>query len=208
MYRPKYTIKEDLNATLDLINAYPFATLMSLDENKQPYFTHLPLLVKTTEPKLIIYGHTAKQNPQWTHFEKDSQAKIIFHGPNCYVTPTWYTSGRDVPTWAYAVAHLTGHVKLVHDFDNLVSILKTTSDKFEKGRPNPWQFELPADLNTAQTLNRGIVGYEISIENIAAKFKLNQSRPFADRVGVMNGLLEQGGDASLAVRELMLKESK
>jgi predicted FMN-binding regulatory protein PaiB len=47
-------------------------------------------------------------------------------------------------------------------------------------------------------MKRGIVGFEVVVESLAAKFKLSQNRSHEDRAGVANGLLS--GDP--AAREL------
>ncbi len=50
---------------------------------------------------------------------------------------------------------------------------------------------------------RAIVGVEIRLTRIEGKWKLSQNRPRHDRLGVIDGLRAQGGDASLKMAELV-----
>ncbi len=204
MYLPKqFDAKKDDKRILEIIEAYPFATVMSFDETNQPFFNHIPLVTKKTASGFSLLGHVAKGNPQWRHFKTNPKIKVIINGPHTYITPKWYSSGRDVPTWNYATIHIDGSTKLINDFDGLVGILKTLTEKFESGTTNPWAFELPEDLLAPETLCSAIVGFEISVEKIDAKFKLSQNRTDTDKIGVIEGLANRDDDMSKAVLQLM-----
>ena len=47
-----------------------------------------------------------------------------------------------------------------------------------------------------------IVSFRVEVDDVQAKFKLNQNRPVADRRGVVNAL-EQGSSDDRAIAELM-----
>lgn len=182
----------------------PFATIISFDLTNVPFLNHLPLLLKKgNDDSVTLLGHMARRNPQWEHFAHNSKAIVIFNGSHTYITPAWYVSGRDVPTWNYAVVHVHGTVKLVEGFDDLVEILKQLTDRFEKGSPNPWQFELPSDLLEPRALTSAIVGFEISVEKIEAKFKLSQNRSMEDRQGIIKGLAQRNDEMSLKIQAMM-----
>src|ERR1022692_2191730 len=52
-----------------------------------------------------LLGHLALANPQWSTAQPDVPALAIVHGPQAYVSPSWYQStrqeGRPVPPWNY-----------------------------------------------------------------------------------------------------------
>jgi transcriptional regulator len=77
------------------------------------------------------------------------------------------------------------------------------TDRFEAGSQSPWEFELPEDLLTDETLCSAIVGFEISVDKIDAKFKLSQNRGKEDKVGILEGLSERPDDMSRAIQKLM-----
>src|SRR5262249_5079837 len=138
MYLPKYTVPKKEDAALDLMDQYPFATLLSQREDS-PLISHLPLLLNREQNTLI--GHMARANSHWRILSENPRVTVLFHGPHTYVTPKWYVSGRDVPTWNYAVVHVTGRAKLIEDFEGLNRILQMLTTKLEDGTSNPWQFE-------------------------------------------------------------------
>lgn len=203
MYLPKHFETSEAEKIWEIIEAYPFATVMSFDEENQPFFSHVPLLLKKSKAGFSLVGHVAKRNPQWMHFKNNPKSKILIHGPHTYITPQWYLSGRDVPTWNYVAIHIDGSAKLIEDYDGLIGLLKALTEKFESGSSNPWEFELPDDLLTPETLCSAIVGFEITLEKIDAKFKLSQNRVNADKEGVIAGLSLRPDDMSKAIYQMM-----
>jgi len=183
-------------------------TVISHPVGEAPFINHLPLIIdKSSTDQLLIIGHMARRNPQWRHFQNEASVTLLFHGPHGYITPTWYRSGRDVPTWNYAVVHAFGKVQLIEDFQEQIEILEKITKKYESPRENPWEFELPADLEDPTALTSAIISFRIEIERIEAKFKLSQNRPAADVSGVLDGLANQKDDMSKALRKLMLENS-
>lgn len=205
MYLPKHFEECNEDLILEIANEYPFATIMSFDESNRPFFNHVPVLIERKTNGFALLGHVARRNPQWSHFQKNAKAKIIFHGPSAYITPKWYRSGHDVPTWNYVVLHMDGTARLFDDFDGLVNLLKALTEKFEGSSPEAWEFELPEGLRSPDTLCSAIVGFEINVEKIDAKFKLSQNRVAIDKLGVIEGLSQRGDDMSRAIRSLMMK---
>ncbi|MCC7406268.1 MAG: FMN-binding negative transcriptional regulator [Bdellovibrionales bacterium] len=206
MYLPSHFSTTDLSHTLALMQKYPFATLISFDKAGAPIINHFPLLTELVEGKITIVGHMAKRNPQWRNFASHPRAVVVFSGPHTYITPSWYVSGRDVPTWNYAVAHVEGTVRLVEDFAALTALLQRLTQQFEHGSSSPWQFELPEDLQQPEALTSAIVGFEIQVDKIETKFKLSQNRSVDDRRGILAGLATRTDDLSKQVLAMMNQE--
>ena len=71
------------------------------------------------------------------------------------------------------------------------------TDRHEAGRPTPWSVDdAPPKFYAGQL--RAIVGVELAIGRIEAKFKLSQNRTAADVDGVIEGLRADGDPASAA----------
>ncbi len=68
-------------------------------------------------------------------------------------------------------------------------------------KENPWEPQYPRAMLSA------IVGFEIEVEDIQAKFKLSQNRPEIDRKNVIRRLIETGAEGSLGVDNL-IKENE
>jgi transcriptional regulator len=105
-----------------------------------------------------------------------------------------------VPTWNYAVVHVHGNARLMHDGRELEALVRRLVERYEGSRPQPWRMELPADYQAGML--KGIVGFEIEITAIAGKFKLSQNRPAGDRERVV-AALASGSPADQDVARLM-----
>jgi transcriptional regulator len=105
------------------------------------------------------------------------------------VSPTWYSKHPAVPTWNYAVVHAHGRARLL-DEASLHDVVLRLSAHYEAGNRPPWKMsDLPADYT--QSMLDAIVGFEIEVERLEAKFKLSQNRP-ADVPRVADALEAQG----------------
>ena len=192
----------------NLIKSFPFVTLISKDEAGHLSISHIPVVTEFENGKLMaIKGHFARRNPQIGYLASDPNVTVIFGGPHAYITPVWYKSGRDVPTWNYCVVHVHGKLQLENSFEDICTNLKELTKVFESG-PAAWEFELPSDLVRPDDLTAAIVAFSIIPEKIDAKFKLSQNRPLSDRHGVIEGLGLRKDEMSLSVRKYMQETIK
>jgi transcriptional regulator len=202
MYLPPAFRVEDRAALEALIRERPLATLVTNGADG-PFASHLPMLLFAEAS--VLRGHLARANPHWR--ELDGAAGLaIFHGPDAYVTPSWYPSkaesGQVVPTWNYAVVHVRGRIATFDDPDRLLALVTALTDAREDRRAEPWRVaDAPAEFVARQL--KGIVGVELEIAGIAGKWKMSQNRAAPDRAGVAAGLRRDGDPASLAVADLV-----
>jgi transcriptional regulator len=151
----------------------------------------------------VLQGHFARANDHWRHLE-GGEGLVIVRGPDSYVTPTWYASkaehGRVVPTWNYAVVHVHGTLSIHDDIDWLADLVRRLTDHHEGQRPVPWTVDDAPERFIAGQL-RAIVGVELAIRRIEAKFKYSQNRPAADIDGVIAGLRSDGDERGAAAVE-------
>jgi transcriptional regulator len=147
-----------------------------------------------------LLGHLARNNDQWRQPVR-GDALVIVRGPDAYVTPSWYAAkpehGRVVPTWNYVTAHVYGRLVVHDDPAWLDSLVRRLTDRHEATSPRPWSVDdAPRDFIMGQL--RAIVGVELIINRVEAKFKLSQNRSAADIEGVAAGLADRGDAASAA----------
>ena len=168
-------------AAYELIDAEPFATLIAWGKDGM-VASHLPLMREGD----TLFGHLAGPNPQADLLAEAAktgrEVLAIFHGPHFYVSPGWYaTKTRTVPTWNYGAAHVYGVPKITREpaaLEALVGKLAAAHDRSD------WRMaDQPRDY--MDMMLSGIVGFEIPIARVDAKFKLSQNRPKADRDGVL-----------------------
>jgi transcriptional regulator len=153
-----------------------------------------------------LLGHIALANPQWSGAQPGVPALAIVHGPQAYISPSWYESarehGRVVPTWNYTSVHFTGPVTFHRDEGWLRDVVTRLTERHEAGRPDRWWVDDAPEQYIAGQL-RAIVGVEMAIERIEAKDKLSQNRPPEDRAHVITALRAEPASAAHAIADLM-----
>ena len=205
MYLPRAFHETRIDVLHALMREYPFATLIVHGADGLAA-NHVPLeLVGDAS----LHGHVARGN-ELTRAD-GAQVLVIFHGADGYISPNWYPSkhetGREVPTWNYAVVHVHGRLRTVTDAAWLRELLGRLTDRHEAGQAKPWQVS-DAPEDHIEKMLRAIVGLEISVDRIEGKFKLSQNHPDANRAGVLAGLGTRAGRGDAALADLMSQEEK
>lgn len=204
MYLPKYYRETDGAKIAQFIRQNSLATLVSCDR-QLPVATHLPLeLVEGEHGERFLNGHFARANEQWRTFETGIEVLAIFAGPDAYVSARWYNH-VNVPTWNYMVVHAYGKPRLVTDHDELYAMLKSMVDNYEANAvtAQPYKLEnLPPDFVEKEM--RGIVGFQIKINRLDAKFKLSQNRRQPDYDNVIAELQRSADRSSREIAQAML----
>lgn len=205
MYLPAHfeeTRGEVLHA---LLREQPFATLVVHGADGLSA-DHLPLhFAAGIGPCGALQGHVARANPLW-RYAAGTEVLAIFHGPQAYVTPSWYATkhadGKAVPTWNYVVVHARGRLRVIDDPAWLRRQLETLVTQHESQFAEPWQIaDAPPDY--IDRMLAAIVGIEITISELSGKWKTSQNQPEINRAGVVAGLRELGRDDALQMAELV-----
>ncbi len=173
MYPPKHHQDNDRNHMIEVIKTYPLATVISVKDNA-PLITHLPLIYREIDGKLI--GHIDIYNPQTALMKDDNDVSIIFSGPQCYISPSVYTTTQ-LPTWNYIKVHLKGIVKRIESKDALKQSLITMTEFLEQ--PDHKYVLEPDNPRMDGNLNY-IEMFEITITDWEGKFKLSQDKKAKD----------------------------
>lgn len=189
---------DDAAVLQSLVHAHPLATLV-LSHEGALHANHVPLyLDRTRGPHGTLVGHVARANGVWPLLPQ--QAVAVFHGPQAYVSPSWYPSkaldGKQVPTWNYATVHAHGTLCALQDDPvRLRAILHTLSEQHETHRPAPWRID-DAPPDYIEQMLRAIVGIELAVDRWEGIWKISQNRTDTDRAGVVQGLLAEGTPAA------------
>jgi transcriptional regulator len=193
MYVPEPFKEERIEVLHDAIRSAGLATLVSTTPDGL-IASHIPLLLDPDPaPYGMLLGHLARPNPQARG--TIDEALAIFLGPDSYVTPSWYATKREtgkvVPTWNYVAIHAYGPVEFIDNPDHARNHITELFRRFEQDRPVPWA---PSDApeEFIKTLLRGIIGFRLAIHRLEGKWKMGQNRPLEDRLGVADGLEEEG----------------
>jgi len=147
--------------------------------------------------------HLARHNPLAKLAGGTTSWLLAVNGADAYVSPDWYVSPDQVPTWLYQVVHLTGTVRRLSD-DELAEQIETLSAKFEDRRSpkKPWSSS-KMTAGRLDTMKKAIVGLVMTVEEIEGSFKLNQHKSDADYSAIGNALGSQGDAGSRQIAGLM-----
>jgi transcriptional regulator len=179
----------------ELIRERPLASLVTMS-SLGLNANHIPMhLVAAPAPFGTLRGHVARSNPVWHDFQAGVEALAIFHGPDAYITPSWYATkketGKVVPTWNYAVAHAYGTLRVIDDASWIRAQLEALTAHNEKKLPEPWAVS-DAPREFTEKLIGAIVGIEIVITRLSGKWKISQNQPPQNQAGVIEGLVNSG----------------
>jgi transcriptional regulator len=184
VYIPEHFRSEDRATALTFMHANPFAILVSNNE-EGPFATHVPVVIRESGDQLVVRGHVAKANPHWRYLERQPDCLMIFHGPHSYISPTNYETRENVPTWNYGAIHIYGRARTFAEPDQLLAMLHDLIPTFEAAYEEQW-----ASLSEVyrQRMLSHIVGFEITVGKLEAKFKLSQNRTRKEQQQIINSL--------------------
>jgi transcriptional regulator len=193
MYTPAHFSVDDASAA-EFLASIDVADLVTVTDDGL-VATFLPLIFDSEVGEHgALLGHVARSNDQWKR-EPRGEAMVIAHGEDAYVTPSWYATkrehGRVVPTWDYTTAHVYGELRVHDDPAWVGALVRRLTERHESRRAKPWSVDdMPEKFHEGQL--RAIVGVELQVSRIEAKFKMSQNRTAEDVDGVVSGLEADG----------------
>lgn len=203
MYIPHHYRNENIEEVKDFLIQNSFGILINTLDGK-PWGTHIPLeLDEDEDGKAILMGHLAKANPQWKSFGESKEVLCIFNGPHSYVSSSWYQE-EEVPTWNYIAVHIYGKLRIIKG-EELFDHLKKLVDKYESGSKDPIKIE-NLSTNTMRQV-RGVVGFQIEVNEIQAAYKLSQGREH-DHSKIIEELGNKPNAGSKAIAGIMKSKNE
>lgn len=214
MYIPRQFEETRTEVMHELIRAYPLATLV-VHASSGLNANHVPLYLSAAPaPHGALQGHIARANPLFREIAGGIEALAIFHGPDSYISPSWYPTkqenGKVVPTWNHVVVHVFGVLRVMDDASWLRTHLHALTDQQEASFPVPWAVD-DAPTDYIEKNMTAIVGLEMVITRMLGKWKVSQNQPMQNRIGVVSGLRASGrpeSGAMAALVEAAVKDSR
>lgn len=201
MYTPDIYKNEDPESIRTFLKENSFGILIN-QTNGKLCATHIPIELEiNADGKEVLHGHISKLNPQAESFTENDQILAVFSGPHSYISSSWYDH-ENVPTWNYIAVHVYGRIKITDETATIDS-LKKLVDKYEANSKNPVRVE---NLS-AKTMReaRGIIGFEIEIDEIQATKKLSQNRNDHNYKNIISELEKTENAQSIAIAKEMSK---
>jgi transcriptional regulator len=178
MYTPQKFAVQEQGIIRKFIQQFSFGMIISHD-GKEFHDTHTPLFI--SDDLKILSGHIARANPQWLKWKESPTVKVIFHGPHSYISPRYYKSDFNVPTWNYTAISIDGEVEMIAGKEKVLGFLETLVSQYES--LGGWSFD-SSDERYLKLLD-AIVCFEITISKIETKFKMNQNKSIEDQQSVI-----------------------
>jgi transcriptional regulator len=202
MYKmPEFTEANEA-AVIDFIKANPFITLIG-NYNNRSVATQVPVLISEQDNKILLRGHIMRKTDHHIAFEHNPQALILFNGPHCYVSASWYNERHIGSTWNYMTVHARGTVKLL-GFEETKQLITDLTHKYEGTRQQPELVEkMPQEY--VDGMVKAIVAFEIVLEDIYPLFKLSQNRNDESYKNIVNRLLATNDHGSEEIANEMIK---
>lgn len=191
MYIPAAFREDDAARLAGIIRSEPLGTLI-VASDAGIEANHIPFVYDGDgDGRGTLRAHIPKANPLTEMLAAETRCLTIFHGPNGYLSPSWYATkkvhGKVVPTWNYAVVHVHGRVQLVEESDWIRNQLHSLTWQSELENPEPWSVA-DAPIEFIDKLLDSLVGVEISIDRIEGKTKASQNQPAENQQSILAAL--------------------
>lgn len=200
MYIPSFNSFTNHTEVVAFMRRYSFATIISVKDG-MPVGTHLPFIVEQRSDKIILSSHFAKANPQSADVA-GNRVLVIFMEPHAYISPKNYEKELNVPTWNYLAVHAYGKCILLESEDKKAVLLEKTIQSFETDYLKQWE-GLPDDYKTK--MMKGIIAFEIEVNDLQAKAKLSQNRNENEQQNVIDRLSSSADSLENATADYMKK---
>lgn len=164
--------------------AYPFATIAAAPDGR-PRIAHAPLIARAMPGGLVLDFHLSRSNALTPFIAGGFRAVAVSLAAEAYVSPDWYESPDQVPTWNYVSVEAEGSVAAL-DEAGLIALLDDLSAREEaRLAPKPPWMRGKMSRGRFEGLLKGILGARMTVERLEGTTKLSQNKGETDRAGVI-----------------------
>ncbi len=194
MYLPKALRITEWDVVAAVIRAHPFVSIIAIVDGA-PVVTKVPVILHGRS----VHFHIARGNELARIVAEGGALTMLVDGPQSYISPAFYATPVEVPTWNYILVQCRLTARLVDDEGWYREHHDALVERFER---HGWRNELPDEYR--RRLYAMMVGVEARVESFDAKFKLGQDYPDEDFRGVHRALTAADPASPLArwMREL------
>jgi transcriptional regulator len=170
-----------------LVAGHPLATLVT-PVGDTIHVSHLPLLL-SAQPgeRAVIVGHLSRANPHTEALAAGAPSVAVFHGPQAYLSSSWYGERDMAPTWCYVAVHAHGRPSLSPDDGHTLRCVRALVEHLERGRPGEWRMAELGGAGIARRVPR-IVGFEITVARAEKRWMLGEGERPSDLAAAIEHL--------------------
>lgn len=177
--------------------------LLCVGSNGAPLVSHIPFLL--SEDGARAEFHLVRSNPITRCLISPQPVRLAVQGAHAYVSPDWYGSADQVPTWNYVAVHLTGCAELMPQA-RLHDLLERQTAHFErKLAPKPEWSTAKMRKDVLERMMRQIVPAVLHVEKVEGTWKLNQNKPEDLRLRAADALERSGIGAETAALAALMR---
>lgn len=159
--------------------------ILTVNGPEGPLAAHIPFDLAEDGKTALL--HLARSNPI-ARAGLPGSALLAVSGPDAYVSPDWYGTVDQVPTWNYLAVHLRGTLHPLPS-EALEPHLDGVSARMEAelAPKRPWTSGKMTP-GAMERLMRMILPFRLDIASVDSTFKLNQNKTPEQRAGASAGI--------------------
>jgi len=184
MYNVPHFTETNEDVVFEFMQQNSFVNIVGSD-GEYPVATHVPVSIKKEGEQIILTGHIMKHTSHYKAFAENENVLVIFNGPHCYVSASWYVKKEVASTWNYMDVQARGKIKF-YDTERTKEIIRDLTNHYEPEESDAAFDKLPPEY--VVRLVRAIIGFTIEISSIENVFKLSQNRDIQSRKNIIEKL--------------------
>lgn len=205
MYNQKPYKAKSEEDVLNFLKSYPFASI-TVFANGDYHSTQIPFLLNQQEDQLYLEGHVMKDTDHYKAFLQNNNVFVLFTGPNCYVSASWYKNPQSGSTWNYMSVQVKGTLEFMTN-EELSRFMDKLTLKYEAHNANSPTYikNLPEDY--VNRLMPMITGIKIKVNHLEHTFKLSQDKDKISFDNIIKQLRQKGFNAKQVAAEMQKLKS-
>ena len=202
MYKFSYYTETDKDKVIAFMQENYFAAITGHGD-EYPVATQVPLEIEIKEDgKILLSGHMMKNTDHHKAFSKNENVLVLFNGPHCYISASWYTTPEIGSTWNYMTVHAKGKIKFLDEAATITAVENITNK--HEGADTIASFD-KLSQEYIQHMVKAIAAFEIEVVSLDNVFKLSQNRDNVSQQNIIEQLKKRSDAQSAAIAKEMEK---
>ena len=172
---------------LTWVSAHPFMTLAAAPQGRL-LIAHAPVVVRHLPGGLALDFHLSRGNALAEALNTGFHGVLLNLGPDAYISPDWYQSADQVPTWNYVSVEIEGPVAVLDDAGLTAQLDALSAQEEARLAPKPPWTRAKMTPGVFERMSGAIIGARMTVERLEGTFKLGQNKSDIDLEGAMSAL--------------------
>jgi len=181
------------------VNRTAFAQIVIVADSK-PLSAQAPLVIA---PDGSVRFHLSRAN-RLTPLLEGAAVLASVIGTHFYVSPDWYGTADQVPTWNYRLVEIEGIARRLEDADLQDLLDRLSAAHEDQLAPKPAWTSAKMDPARLDAMMRAIVGFAIDNPRFSGAIKMGQNKLDRERRGAIAALRALGKQAEADEMEALL----